>query len=145
MKLIDILNKIANGELKEGTKVKWDDDIYIYIDKRNLIRDGSMNLLDDIWISNLNDEVELIELPCEHEWEIETIRNGIGDLRRFRRCVKCGFREEAYKCISDEGKTSEPTKIEELDKEEMLCLTQQCVIAVLTDKLNEVIRVINKE
>ena len=70
---------------------------------------------------------------------------GEGIIRRFRRCNKCGLEEEAYKCISDEGKTSEPAKIEELDKEEMLCLTQQCVIAVLTDKLNEVISKINKE
>ena len=30
MRLIDILNKIANGELKEGTKVKWDVFEYTY-------------------------------------------------------------------------------------------------------------------
>ena len=53
--------------------------------------------------------------------------------------------------LNDEVELIEPqeptdnTKIEELDKEEMLCLTLQCAIAVLTDRLNEVIRYINKE
>lgn len=112
-KLIDILNKIANGELKEGTKVIYDEETYTLNDENELERDLGFTLLDDIYMNNLSDEAELIEPEC----------------------------------ISNEGKTSEVTdnaKIEELDKEEMMFLTQQCAIAVLTDKLNEVIRYINK-
>jgi hypothetical protein len=104
MKLIDILNKIANGELKEGTKVIYDEETYILNDENELGRELGFTLLDDIYMNNLSDEVELIE-PQE---------------------------------------PTDNTKIEELNKEEMLCLTLQCAIAVLTDKLNEVIRYINK-
>ena len=88
---------------------------------------------------NLNDEeVELIEPPCEHEWEIERIINGIGEeVRVFRRCVKCGFREEAKdNHFADVGKME---KIEELEECEFY--TEGAIVA----KLNEVIRKINKE
>ena len=103
LRLIDILNKIANGELKEGTKVIYKNNVFdwdgnVLIDVKNKTFFGTMK-------SELNDEVELIE-PQE---------------------------------------PTDNTKIEELDKEEMLCLTLQCAIAVLTDRLNEVIRYINKE
>ena len=110
MRLIDILNKIANGELKEDyrTKIKMNGLYY-----KLFAGETADNLLTDLFI-HLNDEVELIE---PHH-------------------------------IRDDTKMIEPTdntKIEELDKEEMLCLTLQCAIAVLTDKLNDVIRYINKE
>lgn len=69
MRLIDILNKIANGELKEGTRVIWDFDTYIYDGKYKLWRiaemiSGSIDTIDifeAICLGNLNDEVELIE------------------------------------------------------------------------------------
>lgn len=142
LKLIDVLNMIAKGELKEGTKVRWDDDIYIYIDKKNLIRDGNMNLLDDIWISNLNDEVELIEPPCEHEWEnYETHRIGEGLINKGRRCKKCGLEEVTEKCVPDVRNSIEPAKIEEIQCPEIYGGITHHII----DKLNEVIRVINKE
>ena len=121
-KLIDILNKIANGELKEGTKVKWDifeytykkGDCYEEYLERKVDNFDYVDILDDMYLRNLNAEVELIE-PND---------------------------------FADDGKmaeTTDNTKIEELDKEEMLCLTLQCAIAVLTDKLNEVICKLNKE
>ena len=57
MKLIDILNKIANRELKEGTKINLEGN---YWDLSRILE-------------NLNEEVELIEpqepKECEHEWE----------------------------------------------------------------------------
>ena len=62
--------------------------------------------------------------------------------------VKNDDNDHLYFVKEDEVELIEPhdnTKIEELDKEEILCLTLQCAIAVLTDKLNEVIRYINKE
>jgi hypothetical protein len=71
----------------------------------------------------------------------------------WEECNSVNSSVKKYKLIEpnhspDIGKMAEPTdntKIEELDKEEMLCLTLQCAIAVLTDKLNEVIRKLNKE
>ena len=132
LKIIDILNKIANGELKEGTKVKWRDNIY----------DSGYELFSDVSMVHLNDEVELIEpqepKECEHEWKEYGVYNIITEENKhFRKCIKCDLEEEI--------KLTDNTKIEELDKEEMLYLTLQCAIAVLTDKLNEVIRYINKE
>lgn len=123
LKLIDILNKIANGELKEGTKVKVEgrNEVFIlrtrdeYGTELDFFDEDNYSLLRDYWLINkLNKEVELIE---PHQ-----------------------FREDT-KMIE----TTDNTKIEELDKEEMLCLTLQCAIAVLTDRLNEVIRYMNKE
>ena len=151
VKLIDVLNMIAKGELKEGTKVGLRNNVYTF--ERHYWNDASLGLFrgngkqsvfEDFCLSHiLNDEVELIELPCEHEWEIETIRNGIGDLRRFRRCVKCGFREEANKWIPDEGKTLEPSKIEELDEKVFAECDNIGKFYRLLYKLNEVIRKID--
>lgn len=116
LKLIDVLNMIAKGELKEGSKVKVRENMYSFNDndlKREDDEDFVITVFEENSFAVLDIEVELIEPPC---------------------------------VAAD--KTIEPTdntKIEELDKEEMLCLTLQCAIAVLTDKLNEVIRKINKE
>ena len=118
LKLIDILNKIANGELKEGTKVVWKGKEYILLDgifaryiefpnaRSFLIEDmGELYRRDTEW---LNDEVELIE--PDHSPDI--------------------------------GKMAEPTdntKIEELEYD-VDCEEVRKVM----DKLNEVIRHINK-
>lgn len=63
-KLIDILNKIANGELKEGTKVKWGKDEYTYYGDDEFYRyrgKFEVSLWEDMYIGSLNEEVELIE------------------------------------------------------------------------------------
>lgn len=60
MKLIDILNMISKGELKEGTKVIYDNDIYTY-DRDELRRMNGICLCEDTYLSNLNDECELLE------------------------------------------------------------------------------------
>lgn len=63
-KLIDILNKIANGELKEGTKVKWGEEIYTYHGDDELYRTkgtSDFDLWDEMYLGSLNEEVELIE------------------------------------------------------------------------------------
>ena len=60
MKLIDILNMISKGELKEGTKVIYDNDIYTY-DGDELRRINGVCLCEDTYLSNLNDECELLE------------------------------------------------------------------------------------
>lgn len=146
-KLIDILNKIANGELKEGTKVKWRDNIY----------DSGYELFSDVSMVHLNDEVELIEpqepKECEHEWKeygvynIETKEN-----KYFRKCIKCDLEEE----IKPNDNTTK--KIEELDILEIEDNQNIDNIGLATSigdlrneireiqhKLNEVIRKINKE
>ena len=60
MKLIDILVMISKGELKEGTKVIYDNDIYTY-DGDELRRMNGICLCEDTYLSNLNDECELLE------------------------------------------------------------------------------------
>jgi hypothetical protein len=60
MKLIDILNMISKGELKEGTKVIYNNDIYTY-DEDELRRMNGICLCEDTYLSNLNDECELLE------------------------------------------------------------------------------------
>ena len=117
-KLIDILNKIANGELKEGTKViwkgkeGWGDIEYTYKDG-DLERNGcceTVYIYEEIFARHLNEEVELIE-PDN---------------------------------LPDVGKMAE--KIKELDISEMEIENFQDVEFIFTDracKLNEVIRRIN--
>ena len=60
MKLIDVLVMISKGELKEGTKVIYDNDIYTY-DGDELRRMNGICLCEDTYLSNLNDECELLE------------------------------------------------------------------------------------
>ena len=59
-KLIDILVMISKGELKEGTKVIYANDIYTY-DGDELRRMNGICLCEDTYLSNLNDECELLE------------------------------------------------------------------------------------
>jgi hypothetical protein len=112
MRLIDILNKIANGELKEGTKVKllYDDTIYeLYCD--DLIREEDNRPFFDLYSFEVfREEVELIE-PQE---------------------------------------PTDNTKIEELDvvKCEPMLYNSHAIMGMIIEnrnKLNEVIRYINKE
>ena len=118
MRLIDILNKIANGELKEGTRVKVKGldgytNEYKFVknvedepQKYDLQDSNGRYVFDEFYLSALEDEVELIE-P-----------------NRF----------------AEADKTIEPTdntKIEELDAYELDLLK-------IFYKLNEVIRYINK-
>lgn len=138
-KLIDILNKIANGELEEGSKVKLhtglikgenNKTIELVYDSNNLYTKEDKIIFDIMNLNILEDEVELIEPEC----------------------------------FPHVGKTSEPTdnaKIEELKQLDMDFAEidfasheeyARCSIQVLAremikqiDKLNEVIRYIKKE
>ena len=157
LKLIDVLNMIANGELKEGTKVKYLKNIYIYkkYEGKNyasLYREEADSPEKDLFYDEryifitviLNDEVELIEPSCEHEWlDWETHRMGEGIIKRFRRCEKCGLEEVTEERNVGADKTIEPTKIEELEFNKLLTIEGN-VISII-NKLNEVIRKINKE
>ena len=64
MKIIDILNKIANGTLEDGFKFKYDSDTYRYNKEKNEIRsiEYDDSLVEYYKIEMiLNKEVEVIE------------------------------------------------------------------------------------
>ena len=106
MKLIDILNLIAKGELEEGTKIKWRRDVYTYNgDDEFVDEENYSDLWEDMYLGSLNEEIEIIAKD-----------------------------------------TNVATKIEELD---VSCTTWNDLYIeqkanVLFNKLNEVIRVLNR-
>ena len=70
MKIIDILNKMANGELEDGFKFKYDNDTYKY----NKKEDETVSIEHGVCLGNyytvegiLNNEVEVIEENKEIE------------------------------------------------------------------------------
>lgn len=77
MKVIDILNKMANGELEDGFKFKYDNDTYKY----NKKEDEIVSIEHGVCLGNyykveniLNDEVEVIEEKKEIE-ELHEYKN----------------------------------------------------------------------
>ena len=76
MKLIDVLNLIAKGKLEEGTKIIYDDYSYKY-QGGDFIRFDVLNhmvsLFENIWPTNLNDEVEIIGHDTNVATKIEEI------------------------------------------------------------------------
>jgi hypothetical protein len=83
LKLIDVLNMIAKGELKEGAIMKLGVLEYTY-KTGDFVRKNShaesVYIFDEIGTEDLNTAVELIEPHCEHEWEVETIPTKIEEL-----------------------------------------------------------------
>lgn len=120
-KLIDILNKIANGELKEGTVVVWDDVEYPYKNKCLYGADGEKLFY---WINtgNLNDKVELIE-PQE---PTDNTTEKIEELKQ----LDMDFAEIDFASHEEYARCSIQVLAREMIKQ--------------IDKLNEVIRYINK-
>lgn len=132
MRLIEVLNKIANGELKEGTKVKWDVFEYTYkkdqwgecyLERKKGEYDIS-SILDDMYLRNLTSEVELIE--PDHFTDV-------GKMAEHLR--------EDTKMIEP----TDNTKIEELVADEINGKSYAEAISIIGGKLNEVIRKLNKE
>ncbi len=74
-RIIDILNKIANGELKEGTRIKTIEDTYEYDDGDLMSLDGAYSLFDFVDVNALNEEVELIEPIVEADKTVEPTDN----------------------------------------------------------------------
>ena len=63
MKLIDVLVMISKGELKEGTRIKWGKDEYMYGgDDEFCNGENGCDLWDDMYLGSLNEEVEIVEL-----------------------------------------------------------------------------------
>ena len=127
LKLIDILNKIANGELKEGTVVVWDDVEYPYKNKCLYGADGEKLFY---WINtgNLNDEVELIEPQEPTDNTTEKIEE---------------LNPNNYLTFVDYDKDGN----EEYKLDDNLAIMGDCSRGIkgIISKLNEVIRYINKE
>ena len=74
MKIIDIINKIANGTLEDGFKFKYDSDTYRYNKEKNEIRSIEYDdrLVDYYKIEIiLNNEVEVIEKNKEIEEKLD--------------------------------------------------------------------------
>ena len=70
MKIIDILNKIANGELKDGFEFKYNDLHFIYFRNVNEVQrlENGINIGRIYYLDkHLNDEVEVIEEKKEIE------------------------------------------------------------------------------
>jgi hypothetical protein len=126
-KLIDILNKIANGELKEGTKVKLLslDNEYILSEYRGLVDEYGKDVFETYNFYVLNTPVELIE--PDHFPDV-------GKMAEH-------FREDT-KMIEP----TDNTKLEELDVNALTWndLLDYQKLEILFYKLNEVIRYINK-
>ena len=151
MRLIDILNKIANGELKEGTKVKvFNYDFaksynYHLVFNEGELRTGNGNIF-VCPCKDLNEECELIEpdhfpdvgkmAECEHEWSKYSIGR-LGRTENYRRCKKCGIHEEDIE-------PTDNTKVEELIADEINGKSLAEALSIIGGKVNEVIRYINK-
>lgn len=153
MKIIDLLNKIANNE-EVPNKIKWANDEWSYSNgpSKNYLTDLE-DLFSVIDGSNLNDEIEIIEEETTHEqnftgWKL--IQNG-------KVVASYGYDEPALKPadIIDVEKDvkkmleEKPKKIEEL--EEIREITQDCfdnwTCAKRINQLNEnqkkIINVVN--
>lgn len=125
MRLIDILNKIANGELKEGTKVNLNSDGYtakLYFDGEVVRFVGTDNTY-AFTCKDLYDEYELIEPqePTDNTTEkIEELKQLDMDFAE----IDFASHEEYARCA-------------------IQVLAREMIKQI--DKLNEVIRKINKE
>lgn len=140
MELIDILNMISKGELKEGTKIMYKDIIYNYKNGNVFDPKSGFGLMEDIYEENLNDELELIEAECKHEWKKYSLGRLGGITENHRRCKKCGIDE-----IEDVGKMANNTyEIEELIADEINGKSLAEALSIIGGKLNEVIRYINR-
>ena len=115
MKVIDLLNKIANGEVKNGTRfvIKWKNGLerYIYYDENELCFNNMLkNESDDYPIYDevlLNDDIiEELDIP---------------------------------------GITITEEKLEPINIEEFLQVRKTKKILFLANKINEIIRHINKD
>jgi hypothetical protein len=62
MRLIDVLNLIAKGELEEGTKMIYDGSTFVYEKKSLIVKSGGRNTPVGFSLEDLNNEIELIKI-----------------------------------------------------------------------------------
>ncbi|MBQ1496635.1 MAG: hypothetical protein IIZ40_04755 [Bacilli bacterium] len=70
MKVIDLLNKIANGK-DIPKKIKYNNTDYYFYDRYTYLRTDKSRFFDSIYFKELNDEVEIIE----EDKKIPTLKN----------------------------------------------------------------------
>lgn len=83
MKVIDLLNKIANGE--EVPKIKYDKHILKYNkDEKRFIDENRLNSFYEIDFSELNDEVEIIEEEKKiTPTDFENLGYALGSIQKY--------------------------------------------------------------
>ena len=91
MKIIDILNKKANEELKDGFKFEYKHTTYTYHEETNEIIDSEQDTLEESWLLGqiLNDEVEVIEEKKEiEELSINEVDNKVALKNKINELVR---------------------------------------------------------
>lgn len=104
MKLIDVLNKLADGTLKDGFEFKFESEVYTYREKYNKIVDkNGYNIgYDNSLEFYLNDEVEVIE-----------------DVKEIKSLSESGYRDlagkinELVQAVNELNKKNEKSKNDE--------------------------------
>lgn len=115
MKIIDILNKKANGTLEDGFKFILDNEVYRYNKKDDRLMDKDMTFLGvNKYVDNiLNDEVEVV-LRDEENKEIEKT-----EIERIRISTYIDTKNKDLKAL-------------------------ECLIHFCEDKINELVQAVNK-
>ena len=103
MKIIDLLNKIANNE-EVPKKIKWLGQIYEYSNFNRFYYQNSWSMYRDFYKEGncLNDEVEIIEDPKKIN-KIRIDHNSINIDKAFETGTTTFFREkdiEIFQCLS---------------------------------------------
>ena len=115
MKLIDILNLIAKGELEEGTKIRYSGNVFVYKDSLLLNTQNKDNFSIYGW-GSLKEEVEIIGKDTNVATKIEELgykRYETEDYFEWRKegitidfdlqnetVAKYDMRDDAYECIT---------------------------------------------
>ena len=81
MKVIDLLNKIENNEIKQGTKFKINGCVYIY-NNGYISNDDTNKTMETFYISQrlLNDEVEIIEEFTQIHYSFKVVKDKYGNI-----------------------------------------------------------------
>ena len=98
MRVIDLLNKIANGEMPK--KIKYKNDIYMEYDHLYLKTDKT-RFLTHFSISNLNDYVEIIEEDKKIEKLVAYALDKNGDLKINWALSDCILKDKINEIIDE--------------------------------------------
>ena len=98
-KIIEVLNMIANGEIKEGTKIILNDDLFIF--NGGVFGSGLYHLENCMFLKkeDLNQEVELIQ-PKEKKYFVKFNMRGLNGIDEFFYLNYI----ETYKCVDIDDK-----------------------------------------
>lgn len=142
MRVIDLLNKIANGK-EVPKKIRVYGDIFVFDDSNKIYEheETRTNLL-SIYNGNiLNYEVEVIQEKEETKpitKEIEALGYACGEIQK---CFISGWE----KSLKNKSLNEEDKKIERIDEITFRSSTDNIKEEVLLYKINEIIKYISKE